>query len=136
VTLLLDTNAFIMLVERRRLPAGAAAEVDDDRNDLYLSPWEMQIKIGLGKLTAARPVRQTIDAEVAAGTFELLPITLDHIDALSRLPNHHRDPSTAFDRAGHSRRVDDRHRRRNVRPVFRSRSLAIVRLLEKRRGSG
>jgi PIN domain nuclease of toxin-antitoxin system len=98
VKLLLDTNAFIMLVERHRLPDRAAAEVDDDRNELYLSlvsPWEMQIKIGLGKLSAARPVRQTLDAEVAAGTFKLLPITLDHIEALSRLPNHHRDP---FDR--------------------------------------
>jgi PIN domain nuclease of toxin-antitoxin system len=54
----------------------------------------MQIKLTVGKLTVARPVRQMVDAEVAAGTFLLLP-TLDHIDALSRLPDPHRDP---FDR--------------------------------------
>jgi PIN domain nuclease of toxin-antitoxin system len=98
VKLLLDTNAFIMLVERRPLPDCARIEVEDDRNMLYLSlisPWEIQIKVGVGKLTVAKPVREMVDAEVAAGTFQLLPITLDHIDALSRLPNHHRDP---FDR--------------------------------------
>ena len=45
--LLLDTNAFIMLVERRPLPDPARIQVEDYRNDLYLSlisPWEMQIK--------------------------------------------------------------------------------------------
>lgn len=42
--LLLDTNAFIMLVERRPLPDLARVQVEDDRNELYLSlvsPWEM-----------------------------------------------------------------------------------------------
>ena len=33
--------------------------------------------------------------ELDTGTVTLLPITLEHIDALSRLPDHHRDP---FDR--------------------------------------
>ena len=36
-----------------------------------------------------------MQAELDRGAIGLLPITLHHIDALSRLPNHHRDP---FDR--------------------------------------
>lgn len=36
-----------------------------------------------------------MQAELDRAAIRLLPITLHHIDALSRLPNHHRDP---FDR--------------------------------------
>ena len=36
--------------------------------------------MGVGKLTVARPLREMVAAEVAAGTFQLLPITLDHIE--------------------------------------------------------
>lgn len=55
----------------------------------------MQIKIMLGKLQLDKPIVELVQAELDRAAIQLLPITLEHIDALSRLPNHHRDP---FDR--------------------------------------
>jgi PIN domain nuclease of toxin-antitoxin system len=64
-----------MPVERRPLAERARVAVEDVGNPLYLSlasPWEIQIKLSVGKLTVARPVRKVVEAEVAAGTFQLL----------------------------------------------------------------
>jgi len=99
VKLLLDTHTFIYFTtDPDALPARARTALADPSNDLLLSlasPWEMQIKINLGKLTLARPVGDLVQFELDRGSLSLLPITLAHIDALSRLPSHHRDP---FDR--------------------------------------
>lgn len=99
MNLLLDSQAFVNIILFPELfPANARSAIEDGNNDVYLSlvsPLELQIKINLGKLSFGKPLRQTIEEEVEAGTFELLPITLAHIDELSRLPSHHRDP---FDR--------------------------------------
>jgi len=97
--LLLDTHSFIFYVDRPdALPSAARAAMEDSANDLFLSlvsPWEMQIKSTLGKLELSKPVAELVQAELDRAAIQLLPITLHHIDALSRLPNHHRDP---FDR--------------------------------------
>lgn len=97
--LLLDTHSFIFYVDRPdALPSAALAALEDTSNELFLSlvsPWEMQIKIALGKLQLGKPVVELVQAELDRTAIQLLPITLGHIDALSRLPNHHRDP---FDR--------------------------------------
>ena len=57
--------------------------------------WEMQIKIQLGKLRVTRPLADSIENEQTTNGMALLPISLEHIYALDRLPAHHRDP---FDR--------------------------------------
>ena len=96
--LLLDTNVFLWLVQQEPIPAGVLAQLEDPSNELFASlvtPWEMQIKVGVGKLKLAQSVRSVFQAQLIASSMTLLPIALDHIDALSRLPNHHRDP---FDR--------------------------------------
>jgi PIN domain nuclease of toxin-antitoxin system len=97
--LLLDTHSFIFYVDRPdALPSAARAALEDPSNDLFLSlvsPWEMQIKSTLGKLQLGKPVAELVQAELDRAAIQLLPITLHHIDAVSRLPNHHRDP---FDR--------------------------------------
>ncbi len=97
--LLLDTHAFIYYVDRPdELPPAARAALEDTSNDLLLSlvsPWEMQIKVALGKLQLGKPVVELVRAELDRGAIRLLPIAIEHIDALSRLPDHHRDP---FDR--------------------------------------
>ena len=97
--LLLDTQAFIFFVDRPdALPSGARAALEATSNQLFLSlvsPWEMQVKSALGKLKLDKPVVDLVQAELGRAAIQLLPIALDHIDALSRLPNHHRDP---FDR--------------------------------------
>lgn len=97
--LLLDTHAFILFAGNPEgLTANTRAALADPANDLLLSlasPWEMQIKVGLGKLQLHKPPRELVQFEVDRGALALLPITLAHIDELSRLPSHHRDP---FDR--------------------------------------
>ena len=97
--LLLDTHGFIFYIDRPdALPPPARAAIEDPANDLFLSlasPWEMQIKSTLGKLKLTKPAADLVQAELRRGAIQLLPITLQHIEALSRLPNHHRDP---FDR--------------------------------------
>lgn len=97
--LLLDTQSFIFYVDRpEKLPTVARAAVEDASNELLLSrvsPWEMQIKVALGKLRLDRPVVEMVRAEADRAAIRLLPVAIEHIDALSRLPNHHRDP---FDR--------------------------------------
>jgi PIN domain nuclease of toxin-antitoxin system len=97
--LLFDTHSFIFFVDRPdALPVPARAALEDTSNELFLSlvsPWEMQIKIALGKLQLSKPVVELVQAELDRAAIQLLPIALEHIDALSRLPSHHRDP---FDR--------------------------------------
>ena len=99
MNLLLDSNVFVFIVQQPdRLPERARDAILDPANTRYLSvvtPWELQIKSSLGKLRFTTPIRDIVKQELDTGTVQLLPITLDHIDALSRLPAHHRDP---FDR--------------------------------------
>jgi PIN domain nuclease of toxin-antitoxin system len=96
---LLDSNVFVFIVQQPdRLPERAREAIVDPANTRYLSlatPWGLQIKSSLGKLRFATPIRDIVQHELDTGTIQLLPITLDHIDGLSRLPSHHRDP---FDR--------------------------------------
>jgi PIN domain nuclease of toxin-antitoxin system len=80
------------------LPDRARRAIEDPANELFLSivtPIELQIKVSLGKLTFSKSVREAVQFELDQGTFRLLPIALEHIDALAGLPAHHRDP---FDR--------------------------------------
>jgi PIN domain nuclease of toxin-antitoxin system len=97
--LLLDTHTFMFFVDRPDvLPPLARNALEDSTHELSLSvvsPWEMQIKSGLGKLSLSKPATDLVQAELDRGAIQLLPITLAHISALARLPGHHRDP---FDR--------------------------------------
>ena len=99
MNLLIDTEAFIYWTTRpEELPARAFGAIRSRDNAVYLSvvtPWEMQIKFNLDKLELRQPPGPLVRTELDNGAFILLPITLAHIDALSRLPDHHRDP---FDR--------------------------------------
>lgn len=96
---LLDTMTIIYLVQEPvAVPALAGAALEDSSNELFISlvsAWEMQIKVGVSKLKLGQPVVQTISTEATDRRTTLLPITLAHIDQLSHLPSHHRDP---FDR--------------------------------------
>ncbi len=55
----------------------------------------MQIKSQLGKLQLNQPLGELIAGQRKANALEVLPITIEHVLALSLLPQHHRDP---FDR--------------------------------------
>jgi len=97
--LLLDSHTFIWWdSEPARLSQQALALGEDRQNVLVLSVasfWEMQIKLQLGKLRLALPLKEIIETQQQTNNIEILPVTLAHVLALENLPDHHKDP---FDR--------------------------------------
>ncbi|MGB9774724.1 MAG: type II toxin-antitoxin system VapC family toxin [Anaerolineae bacterium] len=97
--LLLDTHTFIWWdSEPTKLSPQALALCQDRQNTLLLSVvsvWEMQIKLQLGKLRLALPLKEIIESQQQTNNLEILSITLAHVLALDNLPAHHKDP---FDR--------------------------------------
>ena len=95
--LLLDTHTFLWFVnDPSKLPerVNAAIETADNVYVSIASFWEMTIKNSLGKLDLPMPISQMMtDCEQLE--FSILPIKSGHLDKLSKLPFHHRDP---FDR--------------------------------------
>lgn len=97
--LLLDTHAFIWLTSRTaEMSPSAWALLRDPDNALLVSIasiWEMGIKSNYGKLTLADPFSEFVRRGFAENNVDLLPISVDHVVRLERLPRHHKDP---FDR--------------------------------------
>ncbi len=97
--LLLDTNAFLFWVDGSpRLTARARRAIENENHTCFVSlvtAWELAIKVGIGKLTLARPVGRYFAEHVALNRFDVLGIELPHIAAVEQLPQHHGDP---FDR--------------------------------------
>lgn len=96
---LLDTHAFIWLDEASScIPDRAMRLLADEANAIQISiatPWEMAIKMGLGKLALGRPLGQMLEHHARRnGASVLLPSSL-HFERLITLPRHHGDP---FDR--------------------------------------
>ena len=96
--LLLDTHTFLWFIDDNpRLSARAKGLLESDA-DLLLSVaslWEISIKVSIGKLTLAQPYDIFIPQQLTNNAVEILPISLAHLDVVSSLPFHHRDP---FDR--------------------------------------
>jgi PIN domain nuclease of toxin-antitoxin system len=96
---LLDTHTFIWFVtDSLRLSIKAKKLIEDDYNEKILSVvsiWEMAIKHSVGKLSFDIPFPQFIEREMRLNSMDLLPIEVSHINIVSTLPLHHRDP---FDR--------------------------------------
>jgi PIN domain nuclease of toxin-antitoxin system len=99
MTLLVDTHSFLWFnQDDPALSARAKALLEDPANEKLVSLaccWEIAIKAGIGKLALGEPTATYIPNALARAKFGTLPITLDHVVAVERLPPHHRDP---FDR--------------------------------------
>ena len=86
--------------ERRAVAAHILARVASGRRYVsHVCAMEMAIKQSIGKLRLPPSYQTNFTSgfmeTVRELSAEMLPIELDHIDTLSRLPLHHRDP---FDR--------------------------------------
>lgn len=116
---LLDTHAFLWWVsDDPRLPP-RARRVIQDAEDVFLSMascWEMAIKISIGKLQLAVPVERFVSEHLAASEFTLLPIELEAMGRVARLPFHHRDP---FDRLLAAQALSGKLTVVSADPVFR-----------------
>ena len=93
--LLLDTHVLLWwLSDEEKLSSEARDAIADPENTIYLSAvvvWEIRIKEAIGKLSLPDAFIETL----ARQAFVELPITVEHADEISRLPDIHRDP---FDR--------------------------------------
>ena len=95
---LLDTHTFLWAIADDRRLSRRAQQIFVGPSDLWLSiasVWEIVIKAQIGRLKLPSPVGPYIVKKMAENKVETLPITLDHVFAVERLPMHHRDP---FDR--------------------------------------
>jgi PIN domain nuclease of toxin-antitoxin system len=95
---LFDTHTYLWLRgSPHRLPPNVLTLVADVTQQGFLSvvtPWEVAIKTGTGKLDATALLINFEIREVAAG-FVIAPITISQTISSGLLPRHHRDP---FDR--------------------------------------
>ncbi|MBM4166866.1 MAG: type II toxin-antitoxin system VapC family toxin [Ignavibacteria bacterium] len=98
MNLLLDTHAFIWLVENdKQLSSKAKSIVEETSNANFISIaslWEIAIKVSLRKIKLQHSFEKTI-AMINENGFELLNISTEHTMEASKLKFHHRDP---FDR--------------------------------------
>jgi len=96
---LLDTSCFLWFIAGSdRLSANARNFILDLNNELMLSAaslWEIAIKVSLGKLDLLKSFEELIPDQIQRNTIGLLPIEIEHLSTLIKLPFHHRDP---FDR--------------------------------------
>src|SRR6266566_8022057 len=81
--LLLDTQAFLWLdADKTKLSPTPARAFSNTENKIWLSVasvWEMQIKIGLGKLRLQRPLSQIIADQQATNGMQILAVQLAHV---------------------------------------------------------
>ena len=97
--LLLDTHTLLwFLVDNPRLSSEATAAIADPENERLLSPislFEIALKVRLGKLSLSQPFGSLFPAQLTLNRIRLLRIELTHLERLTSMPLHHRDP---FDR--------------------------------------
>src|SRR5947199_7031211 len=97
--LLLDTHALLwFLADDAKLSRAAKTAIEDPANERWLSPislLEIALKNRLGKLPLPVPFGTMFPADLLAEDIHLLPLEPQHIEPLTTLPLHHKDP---FDR--------------------------------------
>jgi PIN domain nuclease of toxin-antitoxin system len=127
VKILLDTQVWIWMRNApTRLSAKARRILTDGRNDLVLSaatPWEIAIKVAIGKLRLPCPVEEFVSTRSVATRVTPLPITQLHAIESAALPAHHRDP---FDRVLIAQARIETLRLMSTDDVFRSYDVDVV----------
>jgi PIN domain nuclease of toxin-antitoxin system len=96
--ILLDTNAFLYFINNDSALTETAKNTIESETDLSISiasSWEIAIKFSIGKLTLPDSFENFIPAQLLKNDIEILPVNLRHLNKVSILPFHHKDP---FDR--------------------------------------
>lgn len=98
--LLLDTHIWVWsLLEPARLTRRVARALEDEENELWLSPisvWELLILVEKGRLTLDLPVEQWIERAMKAGALKEAPITQEVALETRKVALPHRDPADRF----------------------------------------
>ncbi len=97
--LLLDTHSLIWFFSGHPSLNDRPRQLMEDTTYQKLislaSVWEMGIKQSKGKLSLPLPLAEYIKEKTKLDDFEILPIYLNHLEAITTLSFHHNDP---FDR--------------------------------------
>ena len=97
--MLLDTHVFLWATnDVGRLSPAAAAAIQSPANEVLVSiasAWEIAIKVSIGKFKMPKPLAPYLQHLLTRHEFSILPIQFSHLEALEKLPLHHRD---LFDR--------------------------------------
>ncbi len=105
---LLDTHVFLWATnDVERLSPTAVTAVQNPANEVLVSiasAWEIAIKVSIGKFKMPTPLAPYLQRLLARHGFTLLPIRFSHLQALEKLPLHHRDP---FDRLLVAQAIDE-----------------------------
>ena len=96
--ILLDTNVFMWMMNYplTQLPSAVLEVITSQDVQLCVSvatPWEMAIKVSIGKLHLGKSIQEIMRGYEQL--LEFLPITAKYLATVETLPLHHRDP---FDR--------------------------------------
>ncbi len=95
----LDTHTFLWFIDGDATLSPYARQLIEDRTNERLlsmaSLWEMAIKVSLRRLTLRLSFTDLVTEHVYGNAIELLEIRPNHLDVLTTLPFHHKDP---FDR--------------------------------------
>jgi PIN domain nuclease of toxin-antitoxin system len=98
MTVLLDTHSLKWwLDDPARLSESATSVIESRLNSIVISavvPWELAIKMNLGKLRVHGLLANWVNKMIAEG-FQEIPVASEHAIRAGLLPLHHRDP---FDR--------------------------------------
>lgn len=96
---LLDTHTLLrMLMGDDRLSPHARSLLLEPTNERWVLPIslvEIALKIRIGKLTLKKSFSDLFPSQLVLNDIVLLPIEAQHVELLTTLPIHHRDP---FDR--------------------------------------
>ena len=97
--LLLDTHMLLWFIaDDPKLSGRAKGALVDPANERWLSPislLEIALKVRLGKLPLSARFGALFPAQLTVNRIQLLPLEPQHIEPLTTLPLHHKDP---FDR--------------------------------------
>ncbi|MGY6528644.1 MAG: type II toxin-antitoxin system VapC family toxin [Cyanobacterium sp.] len=95
---LLDTHTFLWFIsDSEEIPEHLFNLLESDV-DLLLSIaslWEIAIKVSINKLILPQDYQEFIGQQIKINDIEILPISLSHLNIITTLPLHHKDP---FDR--------------------------------------
>jgi PIN domain nuclease of toxin-antitoxin system len=94
--LLLDTHTLLWFqADDPKLSPNAKSAIEDPANERWLSPvslLEIALKNRLGKLTLPAPFGTLYPSTLVVDDIHLLPIEPRHIEPLTTLPLHHKNP--------------------------------------------
>ena len=123
---ILDTHAFLWALAGDARMSPLARDTFAGPAGLSLSIasiWEILIKVQSGKLHLPRPAGPYVLKKLAENGIEVLPISIDHLLALDRLPMHHRDP---FDRMLVAQSMEEGWPIITADPVFKQYPIRVI----------